>query len=56
LHQEILGKTLELVAMHAWPKGYVIGEKHPGMRAISVRPARGGSPPTVPATVCFNPA
>jgi dipeptidase D len=37
-HQEILGKTPELVAMHAGLECGVIGEKHPGMQMISFGP------------------
>jgi len=38
VHQEILGKTPELVAMHAGLECGVIGEKHPGMQMISFGP------------------
>jgi hypothetical protein len=34
---EVLGKTPELVAMHAGLECGVIGEKHPGMRMISLK-------------------
>jgi dipeptidase D len=37
-HLEILGKTPELVAMHAGLECGVIGEKHPGMQKISFGP------------------
>jgi dipeptidase D len=37
-HQEVLGKTPELVAMHAGLECGVIGEKHPGMQMISFGP------------------
>jgi dipeptidase D len=37
-HQEILGSTPELVAMHAGLECGVIGEKHPGMQMISFGP------------------
>ena len=37
-HQEVLGKTAELVAMHAGLECGVIGEKHPGMQMISFGP------------------
>jgi dipeptidase D len=37
-HLEILGKTPELVAMHAGLECGVIGEKHPGMQMISFGP------------------
>lgn len=37
-HQEIFGKTPELVAMHAGLECGVIGEKHPGMQMISFGP------------------
>jgi len=32
VHHEILGKTPELVAVHAGLECGVIGEKHPGMQ------------------------
>ncbi len=38
VHQQILGKTPELVAMHAGLECGVIGEKHPGMQMISFGP------------------
>jgi dipeptidase D len=38
VHLEILGKTPELVAMHAGLECGVIGEKHPGMQMISFGP------------------
>jgi dipeptidase D len=38
VHQEILGKLPELVAMHAGLECGVIGEKHPGMQMISFGP------------------
>ena len=38
VHEEILGKTPELVAMHAGLECGVIGEKHPGMQMISFGP------------------
>jgi dipeptidase D len=38
VHLEILGKTPELVAMHAGLECGVIGEKHPGMQKISFGP------------------
>jgi dipeptidase D len=38
VHREILGKTPELVAMHAGLECGVIGEKHPGMQMISFGP------------------
>lgn len=38
VHQEILGKVPELVAMHAGLECGVIGEKHPGMQMISFGP------------------
>jgi len=38
VHQEVLGKTPELVAMHAGLECGVIGEKHPGMQMISFGP------------------
>jgi hypothetical protein len=38
VHLEILGKTPELVAMHAGLECSVIGEKHPGMPMISFGP------------------
>jgi dipeptidase D len=37
-HLEVLGKTPELVAMHAGLECGVIGEKHPGMQKISFGP------------------
>jgi len=37
-HQEILGSTPELVAMHAGLECGVIGEKHPGLQMISFGP------------------
>ena len=37
-HLEVLGKTPELVAMHAGLECGVIGEKHPGMQMISFGP------------------
>jgi dipeptidase D len=37
-HMEILGKSPELVAMHAGLECGVIGEKHPGMQKISFGP------------------
>ena len=38
VHQEVLGKTPELVAVHAGLECGVIGEKHPGMQLISFGP------------------
>ena len=38
VHQEILGKVPELVAMHAGLECGVIGEKYPGMQMISFGP------------------
>src|ERR1039458_3620080 len=38
VHLEVLGKTPELVAMHAGLECGVIGEKHPGMQMISFGP------------------
>ncbi|MCX6627392.1 MAG: aminoacyl-histidine dipeptidase [Candidatus Solibacter sp.] len=38
VHQEILGKVPELVAMHAGLECGVIGEKYPGMQLISFGP------------------
>jgi dipeptidase D len=38
VHQQILGQTPELVAMHAGLECGVIGEKHPGMQMISFGP------------------
>ena len=38
VHQEILGKIPELVAMHAGLECGVIGEKYPGMQMISFGP------------------
>jgi dipeptidase D len=38
VHQELLGKTPELIAMHAGLECGVIGEKHPGMQMISFGP------------------
>jgi dipeptidase D len=38
VHLEVLGKTAELVAMHAGLECGVIGEKHPGMQMISFGP------------------
>jgi dipeptidase D len=38
VHQEILGKIPELVAMHAGLECGVIGEKHPGMQMVSFGP------------------
>jgi dipeptidase D len=38
VHQEILGKVPELVAMHAGLECGVIGEKYPGMQTISFGP------------------
>jgi dipeptidase D len=38
VHQEILGITPELVAMHAGLECGVIGEKHPGMQMIAFGP------------------
>ena len=38
VHQEVLGKIPELVAMHAGLECGVIGEKHPGMQMISFGP------------------
>jgi len=38
VHREILGKTPELVAMHAGLECGVIGEKYPGMQTISFGP------------------
>ena len=37
-HREILGKTPELLAMHAGLECGVVGEKHPGMQMISFGP------------------
>jgi dipeptidase D len=37
-HQDILGTTPELIAMHAGLECGVIGEKHPGMQMISFGP------------------
>jgi dipeptidase D len=38
VHEEVLGKVPELVAMHAGLECGVIGEKHPGMQKISFGP------------------
>jgi dipeptidase D len=38
VHEEILGKVPELVAMHAGLECGVIGEKYPGMQLISFGP------------------
>ena len=38
VHQDVLGKKPELIAMHAGLECGVIGEKHPGMQMISFGP------------------
>ena len=38
VHQEVLGKKPELIAMHAGLECGVIGERHPGMQMISFGP------------------
>ena len=38
VHQEVLGRPPELIAMHAGLECGVIGEKYPGMQMISFGP------------------